>query len=102
MAGNNEHMFARVYSTGEVETVAILEIFGRRTRQVFYGNRHHDRAVRWVNTWNEHLANEWMNVRACTAEIVQNFIDALKEEGVEEAIIERAVARIKEQCTDGK
>jgi len=99
--GNNEHMFARVYTTDPVETVAVLEIFGRRTRQVFYGNHHHDRAVRWVNTWNEHLGREWMNVRACTAEIVQNLIDCLQEVGVEEAVIERAVALMKERCTDG-
>jgi hypothetical protein len=77
----------------------LLVIFGHSIARSFTGKNHHDKAVAWVNKWNDHLNREWMQVRETAATIMQNFITELLKLGVGKEIIDKAIREVESHAT---
>lgn len=93
MGGANtsgQPLYASICTSRHDTTVAGLHLFGRLQTVIFSGVKHREDAAVWVNAWNTHLEKEWMNVRGTTSACLQCFVEALKKEGVTEAVLSRA------------
>jgi len=74
-------------------TVTSLWVFGRCVRMQWVGTGHRIQADMWVADWEQHLDNEWRNVRMASAGVLQMFEAALVEQGVSEEVITTAARR---------
>ena len=96
-AVSNQPLFARILrDVGRRDnTVAELCIFGQTIQRLFVQVEHRDDAVAWVNKWNDLLDREWAAVRETSAAIMQDFTDALRRSGVDDATIDAALTEVK-------
>jgi len=86
---------AGMHPKGGYATTTVLWIFGRSINQTFTGPGHYDKAIAWVNEWNEHLDREWMKVRETSATIMQEFIAAIRRQGVRQSTVDAAMEGMK-------
>lgn len=88
-------IFAEIVEGAKDGTLARVVIFGKELKRVFLGDRHHEKAVSWVDAWNEHLERSWLEVRETSATIMEIFIGTLRDGGVEQKYIDAAIEVIK-------
>lgn len=88
-------LYAELGSTNNDYTVVIFDILGRKTATLVDGHAHNTKARTLVKEWNAHFGREWLAIRETSATIMQNFIHALEQQGVEGTAITAALEEIK-------
>jgi len=95
---DDQPMYAHIVNEGQTFTTIELVLFGRKIRETFLDTDHKESAAQAVNEWNEHFDREWLSVRETTATIMQNFINALDQYGVDSGIVALAMKEIQKDA----
>jgi len=76
-------------------TVIYLNLYGKQLPVTFMGPKHNQEAVDQANEWNAHFANVNGYIMQMVGRIIDDVMNNLREEGVDEEVLARAVGRAK-------
>lgn len=92
----NRPVFAVATECDDDSTVITLFLFGHAVPCRFVGSHHHQTAVEWMNRWNEHFDKAWTGVREVAACMMHEFMVALREVGVRQETIDKAIKKMED------